>query len=177
MSACSFIFILQFATFVSTKPVDSVRIASRNPCDGVNASPVLYHQYDNTNCPPRYSLKPDGTCPYMNHIVNDCAAFCEIRTYFQYGTEQPFANTYCHGPFTCTITSTHTRSVTWSTNVTPKFLDGLKVGISGGYSTNTADATARAFSVKLEEGDCGYFTFIPIVKSTWYVCLFLIACF
>ena len=149
------------------KPWSVSNIARRNPCDGLNASPILYHQYDTGDCPPRYTLKEDGTCPYQNNLENDCAAFCEIRTNFQYSREQPFANTYCHGPMTCTVTSTHTRTVTWSSTLTPKFIEGMNIGVSGGYNDQTADAVARAFQVKLEIGECGYFTFVPITKTSW----------
>ena len=152
---------------VVSNPLESTKLVPRNPCDGINAEPALYHQYGTDVCPPKYSLKDDGSCPYMNHIENDCAAFCEIRTQFQYGQEQPFANTYCHGPLTCSITSTHTRTVSWTVTITPKFLEGIKIGTSGGYSETTADAVARAFSVKLDEGSCGYFTFVPITKTAW----------
>ncbi|PKS11137.1 hypothetical protein jhhlp_002898 [Lomentospora prolificans] len=149
-------------------------VVKRNPCDGVDASPELYHEYRTDVCPPRNRLDSDGSCPFEDGIdgpsLKDlrCAKYCEIRTNFFWGREQPFANTYCHGPLSCTITETKTRTVTWNVggSLSTKVHDALTLGISGSYSQAEADAWARAFSIKLEEGQCGYFTFVPIIHDS-----------
>src|SRR2546429_8008708 len=97
------------------------KLSRRDPCDGINATPVLYHEYREDICPPKYSIASDGSCPYTNHLENDCAAFYQVRTNFVYGTEQPFVNTFCHGPETCAISQTYTRTVALSGSITPKF--------------------------------------------------------
>ena len=91
-----------------------------------------------------------------------------LGTTFYYATEVPYPNMYCHGPLTCTLTESQTTTVTWSTSLSPKFLDALKVGVTGTFSHATANSKARSFQIKLEQGQCGYFTFVPIAKSIWY---------
>jgi hypothetical protein len=149
------------------------RLDRRNVCDGIHAEPVLYTDYFTDQCPPKYKQSTDSfgkaTCaPNINWQKNGCAAFCEIRTNFAYTTEQPFANTYCHGPFTCKVQKTNTRAVAWNFPVNAKFLEGLKVGVTGGYRTTTTTAIARSFQVKLDIGQCGYFTFVPVRRESWY---------
>ncbi|KAK2779721.1 hypothetical protein CKAH01_03069 [Colletotrichum kahawae] len=60
-------------------------------------------------------------------------------------------------------------SVGWSVSVTPKVGKFLKAGISGGWSENWSTAYGRTWTVRLEEGQCGYFTFVPVKKEvrTW----------
>lgn len=90
-------------------------------------------------------------------------------TTFKYVTEVPFPNTYCHGPFTCTITSTSSSTFTYTggANFGTDVLSALKVGISGGFSQARQTAFARAFSIKLNDNECGYFTFVPVAKDVW----------
>ncbi|TVY31265.1 hypothetical protein LOCC1_G008877 [Lachnellula occidentalis] len=137
----------------------------RDPCDGVNAEPVLYHEYGTDKCPPKYKLEHDR-CYHNPNTSWKCEQFCQLATTFVYGQEQPFANAYCHGPQTCTISSTETRTITWNFSFNPKFLEAYQVGITGGFSVAKAEAFARAFSIKMENGQCGYFTFVPVIKKT-----------
>ena len=69
---------------------------------------------------------------------------------------------------TCTITETKTRTVTWNAggNLSLKLREALTLGVSGSYSSAEADAFARAFSVKLENNECGYFTFVPVIHDS-----------
>jgi hypothetical protein len=145
----------------------SKALAKRDVCDGVNATPVLYTEYHDDSCPPRNVLNADGSCPGQDYYQNECYSFCQIRTTFSYRTEIPIANTYCHGPFTCTVTDTVTKTVTKSANVNLKFVEAYGLGISGGFSYADAEARARAYSVKLDEGNCGYFTIVPVWKEVW----------
>ncbi|KAI9844347.1 MAG: hypothetical protein M1837_005651 [Sclerophora amabilis] len=108
----------------------------------------------------------EGVCNHTQDLSTDCAAFCQVRTNFQYGKEQIFPKSYCRGPATCTISENNTTTVSWTGKAQSKFVKALEVGVSGGYSTQTANATASASSVKLESGQCGYFAFVPITKST-----------
>lgn len=163
-------------------------ISKRDPCDGVNAEPVLYKEYREADCPAKYKYDSNGHCSGYHNIFNACQQFCQVRKYtlrkpsthyvslslthitgtnFVYAQEVPFANTYCHGPLTCTVTSTHTETVTINVGVNAKFLEAYGLGVSGGLSKATANAVARAFQVKLENGECGYFTFVPIRKDVW----------
>ncbi|KAL4926736.1 uncharacterized protein BDV17DRAFT_268993 [Aspergillus undulatus] len=164
--------ILQYALFLLCLPIPTVMaspvsqaLQRRNPCDGVNASPVLYHEY-REQCPPKYTQNEKQECDHCSWQVNDCAAFCQVRTNFIYGVEQPFANTYCHGPQTCVISETHTRTVGLSLSISPQLQKALAVGITGGFTMSSADAFARTHSVNLPMGQCGYFTFVPVLKET-----------
>ena len=58
-------------------------------------------------------------------------------------------------------------TVTWTISITPEKLKALTLGVTGGYSYASATAIARAYSVKLEEKNCGYFTFVPVQKDVW----------
>ena len=149
----------------------------RDVCGGGPAAlPVLYHSYGTDVCPPKTQLNSDGTCPsdYNPYALYLCANFCQLTTTFTYITESPFTeNPFCHGPQSCTITNTVTTTVSWSANggvkIDPPKLFGVQAGVTGGFSYSNARATAeaRSFSVKLDQNQCGYFTFIPIIRTIW----------
>ena len=151
----------------------------RNVCDWKDAEPVLYKEYGSDSCPPKYTMKEDGSCPTQKQHPsfwggNSCAGYCEVRTSYRYGRESIFlANPYCHGygqkGASCTITDTKTTTaaVTFSVPATVKFTDALSVGITGGYTQTWSQAFAQAKSITLSEGECGYWTFLPIIKDTW----------
>jgi hypothetical protein len=65
--------------FPSTKPLS--RISNRNPCDGINATPILYHEYYGDTCPPIHTMDNTGVCPGLDPYKNECASFCEVRKY------------------------------------------------------------------------------------------------
>lgn len=169
-----------FSLFTHTVLIASVnaipaQLAKRNPCDWKDAEPILYHKYDNTACPPKFTPDGNGNCPIkpvdagFNKGYN-CGAFCEKSTEYKYGRESIFlANPYCHGPMTCSISDTKTTTVANSVNfnVSPKLTDLFTAGISGGRTYTSGVAHAETKSVALKQGECGYFTFIPIMKTTW----------
>lgn len=92
-----------------------------------------------------------------------------LGTNFVYGTEAPFDNSYCHGPFSCSITDTTSLTITWTGTATVQQLEGLSIGVSGSYSHSSATANARTYAINLPAGSCGYFTFVPVRKDVWYV--------
>lgn len=157
--------------------------------------PVLYHQYGQEDCPAIHTIGSDGKCLGYNSTSNGCTAFCQVREYFlsfiahhtilprahwadtgfsvtkgtnfYYTTEVPFPNTYCHGPFACTLTQTQQVAITWSAQLSGKFLEAFGAGVSGGWSQATVTAQAKSYQIKLDQGQCGYFTFVPIAKGVW----------
>ena len=137
-----------------------------NPCEA-GGTPILYKDYGSDACPPKNTMDGQGECPYGS--ANDCIAYCEVRQTFTYDVEQPLDNSYCHGPETCTVGSNKATTYTYSGNINLKWLDALGIGITGGYSSATATTDVRSTSVKLDEGSCGYFTFLPILHASWYV--------
>ncbi|KAI1074066.1 hypothetical protein F5B20DRAFT_565097 [Whalleya microplaca] len=151
-------------------------VSKRNVCDGKNAEPILYHEYGNKQCPPHWHFAKDGHCElpatkiggFFGHKV--CQSYCEVRTSYHYGQEVIFvSNPYCHGPMTCSISES--ASTSWSyTFKAPKVVDILTKGITGGISYSNSHAKAQSKSVNLMDGECGYFTFLPILKTscgTW----------
>lgn len=102
----------------------------------------------------------------QDYYSNFCNSFCEDHTTFWYGKESPITNSYCHGPFTCTITDTTTTTIGTSGTYKVDWELALKMGITGGFTYSAATAHARAFAVKLEQNQCGYFTVVPVFRTT-----------
>ncbi|KAI0803524.1 hypothetical protein GGR55DRAFT_700080 [Xylaria sp. FL0064] len=157
-----------FVFFLSTL-ANATPLVRRDPCDGVNASPVLYHEYHEDACPAIHKFDPEkpGQCEGADDWQNVCRTFCQVRTEFVYGQESPFVGTYCHGPFTCSISTSDTTTITYMGNidVNGELFNALKFGVTGGYSQASAQAVARSFSLQLDQGQCGYFTFVPVKKT------------
>lgn len=61
-----------------------------NICAWVGGIPKLYTEYHDDACPPKHRIKANGECDGWDHWRDDCASFCEVRTTFAYGPEQPF---------------------------------------------------------------------------------------
>ncbi|KAK8134155.1 hypothetical protein PG984_006167 [Apiospora sp. TS-2023a] len=57
------------------------KLAVANPCDGVGAQPVFYHEYLGDACPPPFPLNPDGSCSQWANYAYDCISYCQISTY------------------------------------------------------------------------------------------------
>ncbi|MCJ1278218.1 hypothetical protein MMC21_006033 [Puttea exsequens] len=106
----------------------------------------------------------NGNCPA--DFKKKCISYCEVRQEFYYGVEQPLDNPYCHGPLTCTVGSNKATTYTFNSNVNVKWLEALGLGITGGFSSASSTTDVRSTSVKLDEGKCGYFTFLPILHGS-----------
>jgi hypothetical protein len=63
---------------------------------------------------------------------------------------------------------TDTVTISIGAQVNLKFLEALKFGVTGSYTNAKATAVAKAYQIKLDRGQCGYFTFVPVVKEIWY---------
>ncbi|KAH7084167.1 hypothetical protein FB567DRAFT_580786 [Paraphoma chrysanthemicola] len=155
----------------------SLDIAKRNPCDGVNAEPVLYHDYKGDVCPPPFTFTSPGQCQMKRYKPKGnifqhlyCGGYCEENVRFFYGREVMFlASPYCHGPMTCTITDTETTAWAFSISFpqfSAKLTEIFTAGITGSISSTTSTAKAIAKAVKLEQNECGYFTWIPILRES-----------
>ena len=189
------------AKIASAYPADAVsnhpspHVFERNPCDGKDAEPILYHDYKNDLCPPPMGFESPGVC-HMKKQENDglwwnpfrgfhCGGFCEEnvgvqdkgliaadqgqQVRFFYGQESMFlSNPYCHGPMTCGITDTTTTAWAYTINfpLSGKIAD-FSGGVTGGVSNTNTVARAVNKAVKLEHNECGYFTWIPILRESW----------
>ncbi|KAH8896719.1 hypothetical protein GQ53DRAFT_818986 [Thozetella sp. PMI_491] len=56
-------------------------------------------------------------------------------------------------------------TVTYQGQLNLKFLEAFKIGVTGTWSQAKAQSTAKAYQIKLERGECGYFTFVPVGRE------------
>ena len=90
-----------------------VELIKRNPCDWEGALPVLYKEYREEDCPANIKLLPGGSCGYPQ-CGAPCGAFCQVRTNFYWGQEQPFLSLpVCGSGQTCKISSTDHTVCKW----------------------------------------------------------------
>jgi hypothetical protein len=142
-------------------------LVPRDACDGIDAMPILYHNYLSDVCRPKYLTSSSGVCHHTDYQSNSCVAFCQLRTRFVYGREFPL-DVWCHGP-PCKIADSPKR-MTWSVDIKPEFEKGLDYGISGGWQSKiTADVGPQGMSHEkpLEAGQCGYWTWVSIKRTVW----------
>ncbi|KAK5390211.1 hypothetical protein LTR20_003069 [Exophiala xenobiotica] len=177
MAATSFFFVLLLTCLVPVLDVLPVVSASTNVnasanvnmCDWSVAAPSLYHEYYPDDCPPRYYLRSNGECETEWAAVDlfTCAGFCQIRTTFYYGQEQPYVRVpMCRGEMTCTIAESVHQNYAWKAKVNGNFkYSALTVGITSGYSEKSGISQSYKFSKHLQKDECGYFTFIPFIRG------------
>lgn len=161
-NSCS-LTLLSSVYFIRVSPLSTPKVLPHlypraDPCSP-GGTPILYQEYHADLCPPTNTMDSNGDCTAT--FANYCQAYCEVRTTFTYGVEQPLGNLYCHGPLTCSVGSTYI----WTGSVNPNWLSALGLGITGGYSSTTTDV--RMTSVNLPDGQWGYFTFLPILHDSW----------
>lgn len=166
----SFLF---FSACVSSTPIAEsgsalAKLLKRdNPCEPGHV-PILYDkEYGTADCPPKYSLNSDGTCP-VQVSEGPCQSYCEIRQNFYYGEEVPLDNGFCHGPLTCSIADTKTKTYTWNGggSIGGTIAKVINIGVTGGYSQASTVTQTRTTSVNLKDGQCGYFTYLPILHDS-----------
>ena len=161
--------LLSSVYFIRASPLSTPKVFPHlypraDPCSP-GGTPILYQEYHADLCPPANTMDSNGDCTAT--FANYCQAYCEVRTTFTYGVEQPLDNPYCHGPLTCSVGSNKATAYTWTGSVNPNWLSALGLGITGGYSSQTTTTDVRTTSVNLPDGQCGYFTFLPILHDSW----------
>lgn len=144
----------------------------RDACDGTSGAwPILYHNYTNEDCTPIIPMSKNGQyCNFYSlpdQPYRHCLAFCQQTTFFEYAQETPFPNSYCNAPMTCSLSLGKSTSWNWGISFSPKIGKAIKVGISGSYGESYGTTSGHAWSFTPKEGQCGYFTFVPIKKTTW----------
>ncbi|KAB5560304.1 hypothetical protein GE09DRAFT_1220955 [Coniochaeta sp. 2T2.1] len=143
--------------------------AALDPCDGINASPVLYHTYGEPECPPnRIFNYRTGFCEGWDrrNEQEDCASFCQTSTIFTRAQEVPFPLSECHWPMECTLTHDDTASWNWGIGFQGKLKLAFVVGISGGYGQTYGMSDGHSWKFTPAPHECGYFSFIPVKKTT-----------
>ncbi|KAH7370080.1 hypothetical protein BKA65DRAFT_471313 [Rhexocercosporidium sp. MPI-PUGE-AT-0058] len=152
------------SSLISASPLDTTHLIKRNACDWTGVEPILYHDYLENDCPAPYKFADDkGNCEI--HGITDgnfkplCETYCQVRTAYFYGQEQIFMrNPYCFGTkggMTCSITETMTTTYTLSASFSP----GLKAEVI------SLQPIPRSYAIKLDENECSYWTFLPILKG------------
>jgi hypothetical protein len=127
-------------------------------------------------------------CPGWNNFpANGCATFCQLSasfpllvlliatsystppaaTEFVRGQESPFPRSECHYPGECELSESQSTSWGYSVSITPKVGKALKIGVSGSFTQTWARSSGHSWKFAPAEGECGYFTFVPIKKITW----------
>ncbi|KAK8086785.1 hypothetical protein PG994_001759 [Apiospora phragmitis] len=148
------------------------KLAFANPCDGVGATPVFYHEYLGDVCPPPFPLNPDGSCSQWANYAYDCISYCQINTTFDWATESPFPvlsviiQPSAISARASQLAGMKSFEASWSFGFSPKVGKAIKLGVSGGYSQSYGTSQGRSWSFDPKEGECGYFTFVPARKTT-----------
>ncbi|KAK2024940.1 hypothetical protein LX32DRAFT_675716 [Colletotrichum zoysiae] len=136
-----------------------------NPCANKNEPATLYRTYLSNECPPKRKFLPleEGMEKYL---FESCTAFCQQSTRFEWAQEVPFPHYECHFPISCGLSEGDSVTTGWNAggNIKVQHIKALKVGITGGYHQSWSETESRKFDVDLTEGQCGYFTFVPVKK-------------
>lgn len=153
---------------LSTPNIGSHLYPRANPCEP-GGTPILYQEYHTDLCPPRNSMVSDGSCPIAPE--QGCGPlYCEVRQSFYYAQEKPVVNNpYCHGPLTCTVTEMKAFTYTYTGSFNAAWTKAFTLGVTGGFSYADTTTNLQSTSVNLKAGECGYFTFLPELHSSWYV--------
>ena len=155
---------------VEGTPLLDSSLATRGatPCD-VGGTPQLYKDYFGDSCPPVNVMNKDGSCPMdaTNPFLR-CGSYCEVKQTFFYDQEKPVVNNpYCHGPLTCTVSQSEAFTYTWTANINVGFSKYITAAITGGYNSADAITNLQSTAVTLKFGECGYFTFLPLLHYSW----------
>lgn len=65
-------------------------VAANDICNWDGAIPKLYTEYYEDSCPVPNHLDDDMACTAWDSFAHDCGSYCQMRTTFVYGPEQPF---------------------------------------------------------------------------------------
>ncbi|KAH7364762.1 hypothetical protein BKA65DRAFT_473075 [Rhexocercosporidium sp. MPI-PUGE-AT-0058] len=129
------------------------------------------------DCEKKSYLRPDGHCGGSMPGVDEdgaCTAYCEIRVNYSYGQEVPYGGSECAAK-ECKIAkgTSSTVTTTWEINANigievskGALLGAFNLGASYSFSTSASTSLDIERSEELEEGECGYWTWVPILVDT-----------
>ena len=172
------------SSLIAASPLTTPNIGSHlsprtNPCEP-GGTPILYQEYHRNLCPPRIVMNADGSCPMsVDFASSTCIGYCEVRQYFFYDQEQPVTdNPYCHGPLTCTVSTSQAFTYRFQSggSISLKLANALTAGITGGLNYESATTQLQSTSITLPAGSCGYFTFLPELRTSWYTTILSKGC-
>lgn len=163
--------LLALSTALRHRPEDETHFfARRNPCDGLEYPQItLYEDYSEPLCPAPKHLDDQGACEDSGDPRQDCSSFCQLTTTYVWARESPFFRSECHYPMRCELRETD--STEWSVDGyisgSPQFQKAIDAGITGGIGSSSGRAIGHSWFIKPAPGECGYFTWVPVVKRTW----------
>lgn len=137
-------------------------------CEWDLAQPQLYHSYNTTACPPAFTFAANGMdCEEDRPYKNVCASFCQMRTIFYYGQEQPYIQApLCRGETRCKLSESVHQGYSSKIKMNGAFKEGaLTTGITGGYNSKSGISQSWSFTKDIPQGECGYWTFVPFVRE------------
>ncbi|KAH9219815.1 hypothetical protein DL95DRAFT_483015 [Leptodontidium sp. 2 PMI_412] len=125
------------------------------------------------DCEKKSYLRPDGHCGgSMPRPGQDgeCTSYCEVRVNYSYGAEVPYGGSECSAK-ECKLAMGTSTSVTttWEINASVgmevskgALLGAFNLGATYSYSTSLSTSLSVERAEDLEEGECGYWTWVPI---------------
>ncbi|KAJ9602291.1 hypothetical protein H2200_013146 [Cladophialophora chaetospira] len=164
---------MAFSTFLFAVLLLISRTSGEWGCEWGDNNFTIGQQYFEDTCQPGFQLRPDGTCSiqYLDDARKQCNSFCQVRTTFTYGPEQPFlARGYFIGPGVApSDDKTYPQAVRGSEAIVG---DSQKTDILNPGVTNDFEGIAYGVAVddfnhtqNLTAGFCGYYTFLPITRT------------
>lgn len=100
----------------------------------------------------------------------ECTSYCEVRVNYSYGAEVPYGGSECSAK-ECKLAMGTSTSVTttWEINASVgmevskgALLGAFNFGATYSYSTSLSTSLSVERAEDLEEGECGYWTWVPI---------------
>jgi hypothetical protein len=151
---------------------ETLFLARRNPCDGLDYPQIaMYEDYTEPLCPAPKHLDHQGACDGFRDPQQDCSSFCQLTTTYVWARESPLFRSECHYPMRCEPRETD--STEWFVDGyisgNAQFQKAIDAGITGGIGSSSGRAIGHSWSVTPAPGECGYFTWVPVVKRTWWV--------
>ncbi|KAK1996282.1 hypothetical protein LX36DRAFT_692090 [Colletotrichum falcatum] len=134
------------------------------PCANKERTATLYQFL-----PPEEGMGFPDTCEKWNtesYGNYECTTFCQTSVKFEWAQEVPFAHSECHFPVSCGLSEDDSVTSGWNGggSIKAQFVKALKIGADGGFSHSWSESEGRKFDVNLTEGQCGYFTFVPVKR-------------
>lgn len=103
--------------------------ATADLCTWQGTTPKLYHQYGINDCIPAHYLLSDGSCADIKADRGDCSSYCQMRTNFVYGQEQPYLTPQCIAGHTCVLDEKAIQVYSWRASTNGDYnTDSLNTG-------------------------------------------------
>ncbi|KAL2060679.1 hypothetical protein VTL71DRAFT_9320 [Oculimacula yallundae] len=115
-----------------------------------------------------YHLANDGHCDGQMPRPGEpgeCSVYCEVRVTYSYGEEQPYSESQCRAS-ECKVAMGTTKTITTTWGIDASLVKAFSIGATYSYSTSVAYSLSTEQTVMLEPGECGYWTFVPVLVES-----------